>query len=299
MHRPLDELLEKTYTVDRLLARRPASGGSFEYLVAWEDYGTEGNTWEREENIIDKTLVPKFDAEYDLRVHLLWRRLRNFFYQFLCEGKEAEYEKIYTFDSTIDPAAAHGLLKLLARQRGGAKPLPVVSQVVGKFRRTQLAVTDMQTVSDIVALHIDHPENGLGALRIRFNGARDKNPRAVGFPLLFTYWEPLAVDGRELEQGYKLTVSLATWTFINPTGLHNHPPCPEEKKLSDSKRGRIVAHVKTLIKEPAATMASWPSGKVRRHGLSQPPRAGVPAWAELPPSRWALTPAEAMPAAAV
>jgi hypothetical protein len=151
VHRPLDELLEKTYTVDRLLARRPASGGSFEYLVAWEDYGTEGNTWEREENIIDKTLVPKFDAEYDLRVHLLWRRLRNFFYQFLCEGKEAEYEKIYTFDSTIDPAAALGLLKLLARQRGGAKPLPVVSQVVGKFRRTQLAVTDMQTVSDIVA----------------------------------------------------------------------------------------------------------------------------------------------------
>ena len=48
MHRPLDELLEKTYTVDRLLARRPASGGSFEYLVAWEDYGTEGDTWERE-----------------------------------------------------------------------------------------------------------------------------------------------------------------------------------------------------------------------------------------------------------
>ena len=171
MHRPLDELLEKTYTVDRLLARRPASGGSFEYLVAWEDYGTEGNTWEREENIIDKTLVPKFDAEYDLRVHLLWRRLRNFFYQFLCEGKEAEYEKIYTFDSTIDPAAALGLLKLLARRK--------------------------------------------------------------------------------------------------------------------------------LIKEPAATSASWPSGKVRRHGLSQPPRPGVPAWADLPPSRWSLTKEESMPAAAV
>jgi hypothetical protein len=170
---------------------------------------------------------------------------------------------------------------------------------VGKFRRTQLAVMDMQTVSDIVALHIDHPESGIGALRIRFGGARDKNLRAIGFPILFTFWEPLAVDGRELENGYKLTVSLATWTFINPTGLHDHPPCPEDKKLSDSKRGRIVEHVKMLVKELAATSASWPNGKVRRHGLSQPPRAGVPAWADLPASRWALTPAEAMPAAVV
>ena len=101
--------------------------------------------------------MSKFDAEYDLRVHLLWRRLRNFFYEFLCEAKEAEYEKVYSFDTSIDPAAAHGLLKLLARQRGGAKPLKIVSSIVGKFRRTQLPVMDMQSVSDIVALHIDHP----------------------------------------------------------------------------------------------------------------------------------------------
>jgi hypothetical protein len=240
-----------------------------------------------------------FDASYDLRVALLWRRLRTFFYEFLGESKEAEFNKTYTFDSTVDPLTARGLLEILARQRGGAKPLKIILTVVGSFKRTQLAVTDMQSVSDIVALHVDHPEKGLGCLRIRFGSARDKNLRAVGFPLLFTYWEPLPVDGRVLDSGYKFTVELATWTFLNPTGLHDHPPCEENKKLSDSKRGRIVAHVKTLVKEPAATMASWPSGKVRRHGLSQQPRAGVPAWADLPPSRWALTPAEAMPAAAV
>ena len=297
--RPVDELYEESWEVDRLLARRPLAGGGFEYLTAWKDYGTEGDTWEHENNLEDTDEVSKFDASYNLPVMLLWRRLRSFFYEFLCEGKEAEFEKIYTFDSTIDPAAAHGLLKLLAQQRGGAKPLKIISTDVGNFRRTQLAVMDMQTVSDIVALHIDRPEKGLGALRIRFGGTRDKNPRAVGFPLLFTYWEPLEVDGRELDHGYKLTVTLATWTFLNPTGLHDHPPAPNEKKLSDSKRARIVQHVKTLIKEPAATMASWPSGKVRRHGLSQPPRAGVPAWADLPPSRWALTREESMPAAAV
>ena len=230
---------------------------------------------------------------------LVWRRLRSFLFEALCEGKEAVFGKVYTFDSTIDTPTAKDLMKLLAQQRGGAPPLKIVTASVGKFRRTQLAVMDMQTVSDIVALHIEHPEKGLGCLRIRFGSARDKNLRAVGFPILFTYWEPLPVDGRELDSGYKFTVELATWTFLNPTGFHDHPPCPEDKKLSDSKRGRIVAHVKALIKEPAATRASWLKGPVRRHGLSQPPRAGVPAWADLPPSRWALTPAEAMPAAAV
>ena len=295
----VDELYEESWEVDRLLARRPSARGGFEYLTAWKDYGTEGDTWQREADLEETNEVAKFDAAFNLPVMLVWRRLRNFFYEFLCEGKEAEFEKVYTFDATVDPEVAHGLLKLLARQRGGAESLKIVSTVVGHFRRTQLAVMDMQTVSDIVALHIDHPESGLGCLRIRFGSARDKNPRAIGFPLLFTYWEPLEVGGRELEQGYRLTVTLATWTFLNPTGLHDHPPAPDEKKLSDSKRGRIVAHVKTLIKEPAATMASWPSGKVRRHGLSQPPRAGVPAWADLPPSRWALTREESMPAAAV
>ena len=42
--RPADELLEQEYNVDRLLARRKAAGGGFEYLTAWEEYGTEGDT---------------------------------------------------------------------------------------------------------------------------------------------------------------------------------------------------------------------------------------------------------------
>ena len=155
----------------------------------------------------------------------------------------------------------------------------------------------MDAISDIVALHIDHPENGLGALRIRFGSARDKNPRAIGAPLLLEYWEPLAVGGRELESGYKLKVTLATWTFINPTGHHDHPPTQNANRLNNSKRGRIVEHVKKLIKEPWATRASWPKGTVRRHGLSQPPQPGVPAWADLPASRWEHTIAEATPTA--
>ena len=43
----VDELYEETWEVDRLLARRPSARGGFEYLTAWKDYGTEGDTWQR------------------------------------------------------------------------------------------------------------------------------------------------------------------------------------------------------------------------------------------------------------
>jgi hypothetical protein len=138
----------------------------------------------------------------------------------------------HTFDSTIEPETAKLFLKFLADRRGGK--LKVETAVVGRWRRTWLVIESMDDISDIVALHIDHPENGLGALRIRFGSARDKNPRAIGAPLLFEYWEPLAVGGRELESGYKLKVTLATWTFINPTGHHDHPPTQNANRLNST-----------------------------------------------------------------
>jgi hypothetical protein len=125
VRRPVDELYEESWEVDRLLARRPSARGGFEYLVAWVDYGSDGDTWEHQDNIIDRSLVKAFDDSFDLRVMLVWRRLRSFLYEALCEGKEAVFDKKYTFDSTIDPATAHALLKLLAQQRGGAKPLTI------------------------------------------------------------------------------------------------------------------------------------------------------------------------------
>ena len=95
--RPVDELYEESWEVDRLLARRPSARGGFEYLVAWVDYGSDGDTWEHQDNIIDRSLVKAFDDSFDLRVMLVWRRLRSFLYEALCEGKEAVFDKKYTF----------------------------------------------------------------------------------------------------------------------------------------------------------------------------------------------------------
>ena len=43
-------MLDETYAVDRILARRPIGPktAAFEYLTAWLGYGTSGDTWEHE-----------------------------------------------------------------------------------------------------------------------------------------------------------------------------------------------------------------------------------------------------------
>ena len=200
-----------------------------------------------------------FDASYDLRVALLWRRLRTFFYEFLGESKEADFNKTYTFDSTVDPLTARGLLEILARQRGGAKPLKIILTVVGSFKRTQLAVTDLCSLSptswrstSIIRRRGWGASESASARRATRTSARSASRSSLRIGSRCRSTAGCSTAGTT----YKFTVELATWTFLNPTGLHDHPPCEENKKLSDSKRGRIVAHVKTLVKEPAATMAS-------------------------------------------
>jgi len=57
------------YRVDALLAarRKPDAAGSCrsepgrQFLVRWEDYGPDDDTWEDEENILDASLITAFD----------------------------------------------------------------------------------------------------------------------------------------------------------------------------------------------------------------------------------------------
>ena len=145
--------------MDRLVARRPAGkDDTFEYLTSWKDYGVEGDTWELEAHL-PKHVVTSFDKSFDLRTALLWTKLRNFFYVLLTDSKEAAYGVEYTFDSTVDPPSAHTFLKFLAARRSGR--LKIHKATVGGFCRTWLVVESMQDISEIVALHIDHPEAGL------------------------------------------------------------------------------------------------------------------------------------------
>ena len=50
------------FTVDKILAVRKAeSGNTLEYLVKWEGFGPEENTWEPEVNIYDRSLIENFN----------------------------------------------------------------------------------------------------------------------------------------------------------------------------------------------------------------------------------------------
>ena len=69
---------------------------------------------------------------------------------------------------------------------------------------------------------------------LRHGSARDKNLRVVGLPILLKYIEPMPVDGKALTSGYKFTAQYATWTFLNPTGAHDHPPCRNEYRLNNA-----------------------------------------------------------------
>ena len=49
----------KTYVVERLLAARDTACGR-EYRVHWADYSSAHDSWEPEENILDKELIDDF-----------------------------------------------------------------------------------------------------------------------------------------------------------------------------------------------------------------------------------------------
>ena len=55
------------YTIEALLSKRFSSNGAIEYLVKWEGYGSEYNTWEPEENILGLRLIQQYERKQVLK----------------------------------------------------------------------------------------------------------------------------------------------------------------------------------------------------------------------------------------
>ena len=284
------------WNVDKILARRikPGTIGVWEYLVAWEGFTAEGDTWQQAHDI-PKNIVKDYNSSYNLRAEMLLSRIRGSFWRVLKETKEALWN--LEIEEHTDPETARAAMQLLAWQRGGLPPLELQTYPGDDCKqKLALALMSQESVADLVRMHELHPEAGVGNVRIR-HGSGDKNLRVVSAPVVVEFVEPLPIDGLQLATGYTFKIKFSTWTFLNPTGYHDHPPAPDAEKLGRRPRDALVAHVKRLVKEPYATAASWPKGRVRRHALTRSPQPGVPAWADLPTTRWALTPQEAMPGA--
>ena len=54
------------FTVDGLLRKRQGKG-AVEYLIKWRNYPTSESTWERESNILDKSLTEHFQYRVKYR----------------------------------------------------------------------------------------------------------------------------------------------------------------------------------------------------------------------------------------
>ena len=62
----LRELGEEVYAVERLMAKRTRRGRP-QFLVRWQGFGPEHDTWEDERNILDDDLVAAYEEESALQ----------------------------------------------------------------------------------------------------------------------------------------------------------------------------------------------------------------------------------------
>merc|ERR1712226_1156280 len=54
---------EEEYVVEKILDKR-ITAGKIQYLIRWEGYGEEENTWEPKENLDCADLMKKFEADW-------------------------------------------------------------------------------------------------------------------------------------------------------------------------------------------------------------------------------------------
>ena len=52
---------EEVYSMEKILDKRISSSGKLEYLIAWENFGPEDNTWEPQSNIFCPVMLKNFE----------------------------------------------------------------------------------------------------------------------------------------------------------------------------------------------------------------------------------------------
>ena len=52
---------EEVYIMEKILDKRISSSGKLEYLIAWENFGPEDNTWEPQSNIFCPVMLKNFE----------------------------------------------------------------------------------------------------------------------------------------------------------------------------------------------------------------------------------------------
>ena len=281
-------VLEDLYDVEKILARRVKRGG-IEYLVAWEGYGTEADTWEPPEHLPKRFInrYMRFRAELPASFEVCLTDLRDKIARRLLESKGPTFGCEAQCEKAALPEYAEALLRYLGSPRGGEKVKLKLFYKDG-YKVQQLVVTDLEHGAWIVGLHHARPDHGVGALRIRTGKTRACNLLLVAVsevtPIILTYRAPTGVvAGINPEGIYSFKVEFSTVGINGASGdimpYMAPPPNPADPdqvdlRLDPLQAEALMAYSKRTLKQEHAL-------KPLQHFL----RAQ---WMYLPAGQWLL-----------
>ena len=109
---------EEEYVANKLLARR-VSGRALEYLVAWEGYGADGDTWEPAVHLTER-LVQEFNASRSTMppsIDMVVNVLRDRIARQLLENKGPMFGIQVDVEMAAIPEYADAIFKIFAAGR--------------------------------------------------------------------------------------------------------------------------------------------------------------------------------------
>jgi len=273
-------IFEEEYVVNKILARRVVRQRT-DYLVAWEGYDQDGDTFEPKEHL-PRALIVAFDrymATLPPSFDIVLRQLRDGFARKLLESNGPMFGVEIEVEMAALPEYADALLAFLANPPRGA-PAKVKRVTPSPQSVRQLTIDSQAHAAWIVGMHHARPEHGVGALRIKAGKASNSDMLMVACtetsPMIITHRAPKgATAARPLEGRYTFKVQCSTVAFIGYDGNFKPYTAPcDELRLDDAQAEALVAYAKATIKQ------RW-APKPIPHKLR-----GV--WADLPAGTWLL-----------
>jgi hypothetical protein len=184
-------LYEEEFIVGQIYAARPAKSGR-EFLVGWQGYDADGDTWEAEKNIIDTSVIDSFEVTRFVKasVDLAQWRVRDAMSRQLLTESGARCGVKVQCEAASDPQVGRAILRRWRVRRDGTE-LPVSIDDNRTHRVVQLRIPkeDQAHIGDIVQLHAARPDVGMGAVRIKAGAAHNFDMLCVVGDVLVTLRE--------------------------------------------------------------------------------------------------------------
>ena len=170
---------EEEYVANKLLARR-VSGRALEYLVAWEGYGADGDTWEPATHLTER-LVQEFNASRSTMppsIDMVVNVLRDRIARQLLENKGPMFGIQVDVEMAAIPGYADAIFKIFAAGRDDGVALQAMPSTRSSSRMPRiLSLIDCAQSGQISQLG-----SGLFLMHKPNHTRRTSRPRTGGEP---------------------------------------------------------------------------------------------------------------------